>query len=252
MKENGYGKFLSILSFFCAVFWALFLLVEACRLYLPYGMMLSVTAAQRFRILSFVKLPTLLIAAAFLLVNAEKKNRRKSALLLASLAAAIPLASVIAGESVDPSPASYLTSAVIFVFVPLFLACLPKSRQWGKLPYLTVLILWILLLTVSAVMAFLPHVLFQTFWFLYLILPFSVLSALLLLPQNTGDDLRALVILSDLILPAFVSLRVFFQVDAITLPRVLFPSVLLLLITSFLSDRLRRPRSYDTPTDPKT
>lgn len=224
-----YQRGLKTGAYLLAVLWAIALLILCCPIYPPYGMVFSVTASLRATLLSRLPIPSLLISAAFLLTR-EAKDREtvKSEVLFLSLSVLVALISFFTKELPDLSYRSDLTSAAVFLLSPLFLVSLTKKRfRSGPLNFLIAAV-WVILLCLAVVFSFLPHVLFQTLFDLYLILPFSLSSALFLLSSFPDDDQRAVILISSLALPGFVVLRRFFAIDAIAFPSILFPASALL------------------------
>lgn len=229
MKE--YQRFLKTTVSVLAVLWAIALLILCCQIYPPYGMLFSVTDVLRVSLLSRLPIPSLLIAGAYLLTrDPEERKSTGSCLLFSVLAVLIALISFFTKELPDLSYRSDLTSATVFFLAPLFLIGTVKKRISAKPYRIAVSILWTVLLAASVVFSFVRHILFQTVFDLYLILPFSLVTALLLLSSFPDGNQRVVILASDLALPGFVVLRRFFAVDAIAFPSIVFPASALLLL----------------------
>ncbi len=226
-----YQHILKTAAAILAVLWSVTLLVLCCLIYPPYGMLLSVTDVIRGSLLSRLSVASLLIAAAYFITREpEERKATGSCLLFSFLAVLIALISFFTKELPDLSYRSDLTSASVFFLAPLFLIGTVKKRISAKPYRIAISILWTVLLAASVFFSFLRHILFQTVFDLFLILPFSLLSALLLLSSSPDEEQRAVILAADLALPGFVVLRRFFAVDAIVFPSIVFPATALLLL----------------------
>ena len=250
MNDNKYGRVLGVSVRILSVLWSLLLLAFFCMIYPPYGMILSVKQSVRSFLLSLVPFPTLLISAALYLSAANEKKSQCSPFLLLCLGLLLCAVSFFTKEMPDLSYRTDLSSAAVFFLVPLFLVSCVRKKIKKKWYLFFSSIFFAFLLILSVILSFLPHILFQTLYDLYLLLPFSVSVSLLLLSAGPDGNQRTVIIASDLSLPIFIILRRFFSVDAIAFPSILFPASALLLAVLTARRLLKSKKTKNNPKNP--